>query len=335
MTEGEPGFFDGALGREESTGVHAAVGRKRHHPKGGQPEGTLPADPYNIMCDKRIAPVAVDILIAHHVAAVIQRPQHVGGSIDLKLPNRMCRMAPVQRVAKRRNKAHERLADKQMTLPRTDAVHPILVVRVGDDIKFLVQRRLPSAVGAPVVARGVDAVAMAGNPAAVGGEHIDVVDAEFLLKRTVPQCSEGVSAVGAEGQQAVLRTRPHTSSLAPPRGVEPFPFARTPGRHRIVPQSPGHTQHSVVQMIAHSHRHIAVEGSHTFERDAPPAVFRRFDHGAPRRVDIVGTIEVSAGGTQPQRPVGSHGAMKVALHTEVGQPVALLSRNAAGRHRKC
>ena len=79
---------------------------------------------------------------------------------------------------------------------------------------------------------------MADNPAAIGCEHIDIVDACLMVEGCVAQRGEGATTVGTEGQKAVLRAGPQESSFAPPHGVEPLRSLFVADVLDAVPQHP-------------------------------------------------------------------------------------------------
>ncbi len=211
---------------------------------------------------------------------------------------------------------------QQVVLPCAHAVHPILVVRVGDGVELLVQRRGPATHGAPVVGGGIDAVAVSGNPSAVGAEHVDVVDALLAFEGGVAQGGEGASAVGAEEQQAVLRACPHPAPLSAPSGVEPLlPLQALVGD--ALPYGVARRGAQQVLLEAHRHGGVAVEGHHAFQMDVAPDVFLLHQR-APRGADAVGLVDVAAHGADPYGTVGRHRGASSAFHLEVHAPVALL-----------
>ena len=114
----------------------------------------------------------------------------------------------MQAVAQGRDESHASLDGEQITLPGAHARNPILVMRIGYFVQALVERCGPTVPGAPVVVGGIDAVSVTGNPATVGGNHIDIVNPLFGFERAVAQHGEGAAAVGAECQYTIVGAHP-------------------------------------------------------------------------------------------------------------------------------
>ena len=316
-------FLQRALLGVEAAGVHAAGGVDGHDAPRRQTVGAPLVDACNLLGlqVEGLPPLRAEE--DRHVAHAVACPETPCGGIHLEVILQVEGGAlPMQGVAQGGDEAPVGLMHQQVVLPTTYAGHPVLVVGVGDGVEFLVEGCCPSAYGAPVVGGGVDAVAVSGNPSAVGGEHVDVVDALLAFEGGVAQGGEGAAAVGAEKQQAVLRACPHPSSLAAPSGMEPLLPLHTFVGYAL-PCGVARRGAQQVFLEAHGDGGVAVEGHHTFQVDVAPNVFLLHQR-PPRGADAVGLVDVAAHGADPYRTVGRHRGLASAFHLEVHAPVALL-----------
>ncbi len=192
----------------------------------------------------------------------------------------------------------------------------------------------PAVHGVPVVGSGEDAVAMIGNPAAVGGDHTNVVDIQ--MNCGVIQFGESAASVGAVDYKSAVR--PHPEATVGTEGESVDPVMSTGGEmHRIPPPTAIRTAkdeiitlHILVGNKARRHNGIVAEACHTVECGfVPEDTFGIGFDRMPYAVEPLGIIYPTTSGHHPDFARRRDTGILYAANFQVNAAVTLLSLHSS------